>query len=149
MEGIIFIGIQASGKTTFYQQRLYKTHLWLSMDMLKTRHRENILLSACIATGQRVVIDNTNPTRAGRARYIDAFRRGRFTVAGYYFRSAPGECLARNKNRPGKERIPEAGLLGTFKRLEIPSYQEGFDKLYHVRIDAEGNFIVENWKEEG
>ena len=40
MECVIFIGIQASGKTEFYKQNFFKTHVRISMDMLKTRHRE-------------------------------------------------------------------------------------------------------------
>jgi predicted kinase len=62
MEGIIFIGLQASGKSTFFLKEFYKTHIHLNMDMLKTRHRENILLNACIESKQKVVIDNTTPS---------------------------------------------------------------------------------------
>lgn len=43
MQLIIFIGVQASGKSTFYQQQFYSTHLRLNLDMLKIRHRENQL----------------------------------------------------------------------------------------------------------
>ncbi len=71
MEGIIFIGIQGSGKSTFFQQYFTKTHIRLNMDMLKTRHRESILMKACIEAKQPFVIDNTNPSRSDRKKYID------------------------------------------------------------------------------
>ncbi len=144
MEGIIFIGIQDSGKTSFYHQEFHRTHIRLSMDMLKTRHREMLLLDACIAARQPVVIDNTNITRAARAPYIAAFKRGGFEVNGYFFRADPTECLERNRRRPGKQKIAAAGVLGTFKRLEIPTFSEGFDRIYQVSIRAEG-FDVEEW----
>ena len=40
MEAIIFIGIQATGKSAFYQQRFADTHIRLNLDMLKTRRRK-------------------------------------------------------------------------------------------------------------
>ena len=70
MEAIVFCGIQASGKTTFYRMRFAETHVRLSMDVLKTRNRERILLDACLRARQRFVVDNTNPTRDERARYV-------------------------------------------------------------------------------
>lgn len=144
MQGIIFTGIQASGKTSFYLQKFHRTHIRLSMDMLKTRHREKLLLDACIAAKQPVVIDNTNISRTARALYIEAFIRGGFEVVGYFFQENPAECVERNRRRPGKQKIAVAGVLGTFKRLEVPSYSEGFDRLYKVRLDPDG-FQVDAW----
>ena len=60
MTAIILIGIPASGKSTFCKERLFDTHLRLNLDMLKTRHREKLLLQACIAAQQPFVVDNTN-----------------------------------------------------------------------------------------
>jgi transcriptional regulator with XRE-family HTH domain len=37
VEAIIFVGIQASGKSTFYRERFFDTHLRINLDMLKTR----------------------------------------------------------------------------------------------------------------
>lgn len=39
MEAVIFVGVQASGKTMFYYERFFDTHIRLSLDMLKTRAR--------------------------------------------------------------------------------------------------------------
>lgn len=52
MEAVIFVGLRGAGKTTFYQERLFATHLRLSLDMLKTRHRERRLLQACLDARQ-------------------------------------------------------------------------------------------------
>ncbi len=57
MEAVIFIGIQGSGKTTFYMQRFFQTHVRLSLDMLKTRRRERFLLECCIRAKQPFVMD--------------------------------------------------------------------------------------------
>ncbi len=125
----------------------YKTHLRLNMDMLKTRHREMIIFNACLEAKQPVVIDNTNPTRAVRAKYIEAFKRYNFEITGYYFSSSIEDCLDRNSSREGKEKIPDIGIKSTYSKLEIPGYTEGFDKLYYVTMDN-GGFTVSEWKDE-
>ena len=147
MEGVIFVGIQASGKSTFYRERFFDTHLRINLDMLKTRNREQILLRACIEAKQPFVIDNTNPSAEERARYIRPARSAGFRVLGYYFDVHVKEALSRNKERTGKDHIPEKGILGTKKRLRVPDLEEGFDLLYRVRIDEEGRFVVEEWLE--
>jgi predicted kinase len=40
MQAIIFMGIQACGKSTFYHHKFALTHVRINLDMLKTRHRE-------------------------------------------------------------------------------------------------------------
>ncbi len=147
MEAIIFVGIQGSGKSTFYQRRFFRTHIRLNLDMLKTRHRERILMGACIESKQSFVVDNTNVTRRDRRRYLDALRGTDFTVKCYYFRSRLDECLERNRMREGEENIPDAGVRGSYGRLEIPSYKEGFDALFHVHIE-DSEFVVRKWVDE-
>ncbi|MGD9170522.1 MAG: AAA family ATPase [Candidatus Thiodiazotropha sp.] len=147
MNGIIFIGLQASGKSSFFLKYFYKTHLRLNMDMLKTRNRERILLESCLVAKQPVVIDNTNPTKNDRKRYIDKFTIHRFKVTGYYFSSSIEQCLTRNMTREGKEKIPDVAIKGTYNKLELPEFTEGFDELYYVAI-KDGSFHIENWKNE-
>jgi len=38
-------------------------------------------------------------------------------------------------------------VLGTYKGLTIPAYEEGFDALFNVRIARDGEFIVQPWSE--
>ena len=147
MEAVIFIGIQATGKSTFYQHRFFHTHVRINLDMLRTRHREKTLLRTCLGLQQPFVVDNTNPTAADRSRYIVPAKEAGFTVVGYYFRSRLAEALRRNAERAGRHRIPDPGVGGTAGRLELPSRREGFDALHYVRID-DGDFVVENWREE-
>jgi predicted kinase len=143
VECIIFTGLPASGKSTFYKERFFNTHVRINLDMLRTRRREAILLKACIEAKQPFVVDNTNTTAEGRAYYIDMARAAHFQIAGYYVESSLAESIARNSTREGKARVPNAAIAGFARRLEKPSYAEGYDRLYQVSTDSDGNFIVE------
>lgn len=142
MEAIIFIGLQGAGKSTFYRERLLNTHMRINLDMLKTRHREQIFLKACLEAKQRFVIDNTNPTVEERSRYILPAKENKFRVVAYYFDSRLEECKQRNSQRTGKEIIPLVGLRSTYKRLVLPTWEEGFDAIYSVKTVINYSFIV-------
>jgi len=140
---VVFTGVQAAGKSTFYRERFFETHVRINMDMLKTRRRETLLLQACLLAKQPFVVDNTNPLAADRARYIEPARAAGFLVAGYFFRTTTREAIARNRQRTDKAAIPVPGLLGTWKRLEEPRWAEGFDALFTVTLTPGNVFVVE------
>jgi predicted kinase len=141
MQAIIFIGIQGSGKTTFYAERFLKTHVRISLDMLKTRNKERQFVQLCLATGQKFVVDNTNPTSAERKKYLEAAKEARFEVIGYFFSATMAEAMERNNTRTGKENISIIGIRATHKKMQPPTLEEGFDALYEVAI-RDGNFEV-------
>ena len=120
----------------------------INLDMLKTRRREDIFINACIQAKQPFVVDNTNATKEERKKYIDIARSAGFTVVGYYMQSNINEAIKRNEGRQNKEHVPPKGIAHTYKKLIIPTYDEGFDKLYYVRIDEANNFVVEVWQNE-
>ena len=148
MEAVIFVGLQASGKSSFYRERFFRTHLRINLDMLKTRHRENRFLEVCLETSLPFVIDNTNPTITDREPYIAAAKAKGYRIACYYFQSRIEDCKRRNALRPEGERVPLPGILGTSSRLQIPSRSEGFDEIRYVRITEAGGFLVEEWNDE-
>jgi predicted kinase len=145
MQAIIFCGIQATGKSTFYLENFFNSHVRISLDLLRTRHREMVFLQACLQTRQKLVVDNTNPTAAERQRYIELARRAGYEIIGYYFESEAKEALRRNNSRQGRARIPEKGIYGTRKRLQVPSFAEGFDYLFYVRLREPAGFRVQAW----
>ncbi|MBB3128208.1 putative kinase [Paenibacillus rhizosphaerae] len=133
MECVIFIGIQASGKSTFYKEKFFATHMRINLDMLRTRHRENVFLEASVRTMQSFVVDNTNPTVEDRKKYIDFVKRHHYQVIGYYFEPDYELSHERNNKREGKQKVPEIGIKSTLKKLQVPSYHEGFNELYIVK----------------
>jgi len=133
MHLIVFTGIQASGKSTFWREQLAGTHIRLGLDMLRSRTREKKLMDACLAAEIAFVSDNTNVTRAVRTRYIDAARKANFTVGAIFFDIPVAEAQRRNARRPAAKRVPPAALRATFNRLEPPTPAEGFDYVLIAR----------------
>ena len=142
MQLIILTGIQASGKSTFYQQYFSSTHLRINLDMLKTRHRENIIFEAGLASKTKMVIDNTNPDCESRARYIQRAKDAGFEVIAYYFETDLNSTLERNKQRQGKAYIPEIGVRATYKKIQISHLSEGFSEIFQVKIIGHGEFSI-------
>jgi len=148
MEAVIFVGIQGSGKSTFFKQRFVDTHIRLNLDMLRTRFRENLLFEACLQAKQKFVVDNTNLTRIERERYIARAKIYGFRVVGYYFQAKLEKAIERNNLREGKAKVPEKAIFGAFKRMQLPRFDEGFDALYYVSITDENEFVIDDWKDE-
>lgn len=144
---VIFIGIQASGKTTFYQNFFRDTYEHVSLDVLNTRNKERLAIEHCIKQKKNLVIDNTNPTRADREKYITMAKANNYQVIGYYFESSIGKCIERNEQRIGKAKVPKCAIISTSKKLELPDWAEGFDKLYYVHMEN-SEMKIDDWRNE-
>ncbi len=142
---VIMIGLQGSGKSTFYKTKLSTDFVRVNLDTLKTRHREKLLIDECIAGQKSYAIDNTNPTRLDRQRYIIPAKESGYRVVGYFMESKIKDCIKRNALREGKARVPEKAIAATSNKLEIPSYDEEFDELYFVKNDGE-TMTIEEWR---
>jgi predicted kinase len=152
MELVLFIGLQGSGKSSFYRERFAATHVHVSKDLWpnarKREARQRRLIAQALAEGRSVVVDNTNPLVEERAPLIALGRERGARVVGYAFESDLEVCLARNAGRVGRARVPDKALHITWRKLRWPSYAEGFDALFHVRVDPEGGFHVREWRED-
>jgi predicted kinase len=151
MELVLLIGLQGSGKSSFYRERFAETHALVSKDLMPHARRRDTrqqrLIQEALAAGRSVVVDNTNPTPESRAPLIALGKARGARVVGYSFESRIEDCLARNARRVGRARVPEVALFATRKVLRWPTRAEGFDALYFVRLTPEGTFAVTDWRE--
>ena len=138
MELVVFVGLQASGKSTFFRERFAESHQHVSKDLFphnrnKNRRQEH-LLRAALSAG-RSVVDNTNPTPEDRRPLVRLGHEYGAKVLGYFFDASVRECIRRNEMREGKARVPDVAIYATAKKLVAPSIEEGFDGLLRVRLN--------------
>ena len=142
---LIFIGIPASGKTSFYNHYYKNDYKHINLDTLKTRYQENLVLNEYLKDNVNLVIDNTNISKEERKKYITAGKENNYKIIGYYFKSSINECIERNEKRENK--IPRTAVANKFNNLELPSLNEGFDELYYVSIEN-SEFKIECWNDD-
>jgi predicted kinase len=151
-ELVLFVGLQGSGKSSFYRARFAGSHDLVSKDRFPNNRnptrRQRQLIEEALAAGRSVVVDNTNPTAPERAELIALARAFGARVVGHYVESRLADCLERNRRRQGKARVPDVALYATRKRLCRPSPAGGFDRLYYVRLLGEGEFEILDWNDE-
>jgi predicted kinase len=127
MEAVILCGAQGSGKTTLYRDRFAATHEHIILDVVGSRAREAALVAACLEEGRPFVVDNTNPTAADRARYLEPARAAGFKVVGY---------LVEGDGR--SVHVGPGAAAVTARRLVRPAPEEGFDELWHAAPVPDG-----------
>lgn len=148
MELVIFAGLQAAGKSTFYQMFFGASgeYAYVSKDRLRNsrqpERRQRELIAEALSAGCSVVVDNTNPSEAERAPLIAIGHEHGATVSAYFFAPEVGASLERNRSREGRARVPDVAIFAARKRLTRPTYAEGFNRLYEVRIPEAGIFLV-------
>ncbi len=122
------------------------THVHVSKDLFRNNknpnRRQRQLVETALSRGSPVVVDNTNPTPEDRLPLIELGRRYGAKAVGYHFDSGVRECVERNEKREGKAKVPEVAVCATAKKLVPPSYEEGFDELFGVRIVGNSGFEV-------
>jgi predicted kinase len=136
-EVIIFIGLQGSGKTSYFNAHFAETHEHVSRDLLGTAEREAASISECIRSGRSFVIDNTNTTQAVRAQLIRQAKAAGFEVHAYFFDTPVRTAIGRNNHRKDKRPVPVPAILRTAKYLERPSPDEGFDEIRTVTSEPD------------
>ncbi len=137
IELVIFVGLQAAGKSTYYFAHMTATHVHVSKDLMKNTRdrdaRQEREIAAALTAGRSVVVDNTNPTPAVRAPLIALGRQHGARIVACYFQTTVKDALVRNRAREGTARVPDVALFTTARKLVPPAEEEGFDE---VRVIA-------------
>ncbi|MFD5267816.1 AAA family ATPase [Streptomyces sp. NPDC058335] len=143
----VLVGLQASGKSTFYTRCLSDRYALVSKDLLprgakNRQQRQMRLVEDHLAAGRAVAVDNTNPSPQEWGPLVELAHARGATVTAYWFPPDVAGSLRRNAAREGRARVPDVGVLATLKRLRKPSPADGFDEVREVRFDGRGGFEV-------
>jgi predicted kinase len=135
------VGLPGAGKSSLYREKFAGTHVPVSKDQwpnaTKREDRQRKLVDEALASGQSVVVDNTNPTIAERAALIRIARAHGARVIGYFFDVNTRTAVARNAERTGRGKVPNVAIFTAAKRLQRPSLAEDFDQLFGVTINKD------------
>lgn len=141
------MGLPASGKSTFYRERLAWSHVLVSKDAMRRGsnkvRRQRREIEAALGEGRSVVVDNTNVSRAERAEIIDIAQAFEARVVVYRFAESVADCRERNSRREGDACVPLVAIYSAAKRYEEPLTEEGIDEIHVVRL-SEGIFAAYN-----
>jgi predicted kinase len=133
VELVIFVGMQAAGKSTWYATQLAATHVHVSKDLMKNVRdrdaRQRQMIEEALGAGRSVAVDNTNPTPLVRAPLIEMGRRHGARVIACYFQTSAKDAVVRNRLREGKARVPDVVIYVTARKIVPPSLEEGFDEV--------------------
>ena len=143
LELVVFVGLQGSGKTTYYHEHFAATHVHVSKDLMANmRSREAMQMKQideALGAGRSVVVDNTNPTPQSRAPLIAAGRRHGARLIAVEFEPHVPTSIMRNRQREGRARVPDVAIFVTKKKMIAPSIDEGFDEVLVVKTSDAGN----------
>jgi predicted kinase len=144
---VVLVGLQASGKSTFYERCLSDRYALVSKDLFprgaRNRQRRQMrLVAEHLAAGRPVAVDNTNPSPEEWGPLVEAAHAHGATATAYWFPPDVTGSLRRNAAREGRARVPDVGVLATLKRLREPTAADGFDAVREVRFDGRGGFEV-------
>jgi predicted kinase len=143
---VVLVGLPGAGKTTFYQERFGATHQLVSKDRLRGAgrvvQRQAELVTSALARGESVVVDNTNPSLADRAPLIAEARRRGARALVCFFSPELAASRRRNAARTGPARVPDVALHVAARRMQPPTYDEGWDEIYDVRLVEGDGFAV-------
>ncbi|UGY93939.1 ATP-binding protein [Streptomyces gobiensis] len=143
----VLVGLQASGKTTFYEQCLSGHYTLVSKDLFprsarNKQQRQMRLVEEALTAGRSVAVDNTNPSPEEWDPLVALIHAHDATVTAYWFPPDVTGSLQRNAPREGRDQVPDVAIFATLNRLREPSFSDGFDTVLEVRFDGQGGFEV-------
>ncbi len=147
-EMIIVLGRQGSGKSEFSKDLLsrvdFKNYIYINRDICKTQVACLKKTKDSIKKGLNLIIDNTHSDKKSRKEYIDLAKKANMSVI-VYIMDIP-ENLSKHLNHMrvmqshGKiEKIPEVAYRVYNKKYEVPTLNEGIDKIVDVPFMYKGN----------
>lgn len=125
---VLFVGMQGSGKTTYYESNLLPLgYIHINQDKLGTKAKVTKLYKESLIKGLNCVIDATNPSLTGRQEFYSLAQNYGYNIITLYFvRNGQGY----NKLREAP--VPTIAYNMYFKNLVEPNVQNTPGTLYQI-----------------
>lgn len=129
-EAIIMVGYPGSGKSSVAKELVAASAQYVIVDgdTLKTPAKMIKEMTKIIQSGKSPIIDATNPTKAGREKFMDVAHQHKLPVRCVWVTTSLEEAMLRNKDRNdhAKAGVPAIVYYVYRKKFEKPTVQEGF-----------------------
>lgn len=152
-------GIPGSGKTTWGRMHSSLYDRYVSRDdirfyLLKDgedyfAHEDEVLklfyerINEALEKGYDVFADATHLTAAARKKFLSNISAKYNKLNIIAFDIPLCIALERNDNREGRKFVPRSVIRRMWNQFEMPSYKEGFNKIYRVDKDNKIHIIQE------
>lgn len=132
MEFVIMIGLSSSGKTT-YCKKHYHDYEHISLDKIKNHSRleESRLIEEKLMNSNNIVVDDTNLSKKIRSQHVMLAKKYASRITAVYLQTSIGLIKQRNWRRHSP--LPDKAINKMVSQLEIPTEDEGFDKLMIIK----------------
>jgi NAD-dependent DNA ligase/histidinol phosphatase-like enzyme len=142
---VIMVGSPASGKSYYSGELERKGFIRINKDTMKNDKVAMKAFEKGLGEGRNIVIDNTNPTKEGRALWISLARKESYniTIVWMNFPIPVVEYLDNYRiamNKSQDTHVPAVGMRVYYKKLEAPTQQE-CDNLYEVKTIKAGEML--------
>ena len=154
---IMMCGIPGAGKTTWAQNHISSEDIYISRDEIRFKmlnesenyfaHEDEVVkeffnrINETLEKGYNVFADATHITKGSRKKFMSQVQG--YENLGIVYMDIP-LCIALERNEERRQRayVPRGVIRRMWNQLDIPSYEEGFDKIY--RVDKDNKiFIIE------
>jgi len=134
---VIMVGSPASGKSYYSLELEKKGFVRINKDTMKTDKVAEKAFNAAFKDGRNIVVDNTNPTKEARAKWIAAAKKASYsvTIVWMNFPMPVVEFLDNYriyKNKNQDTHVPAVAMRVYYKKLEAPT-QDECDSLVEVK----------------
>lgn len=146
IEMVLLMGPPAAGETTFAKKHftMNNKYIYVSRDELKTQVKCLKIAKNALEQKKSVVIDNTNPDKTSRKKYIEIAQQ--FNVPIRCFEMTTSRKLAEHLNiyreiltflecgyNQRRKQIPKVAYNIYYKKYQPPT-NEGFEKIYQIEF---------------
>lgn len=134
---VITVGPMAVGKT-WLATHIYPTFTRVNQDTLKTKSNVQKEFQRAISCRECIVVDNTNPTIETRDWYIQIAKQAGYRIVCYYYDVDKQTAMDLDKQRALRSntvKIPSIAYHIYYKRLQPPSKDQGFDRVFTITMD--------------
>ncbi|ESO89756.1 hypothetical protein LOTGIDRAFT_192663 [Lottia gigantea] len=138
-EVIVLTGFPASGKTFFAKKYLVpKGYVHVNRDTLGTWQKCVSLCKKSLQGGKSVVVDNTNPNKESRERYVSCARDADVPVRCFVLSTTIDQAKHNERFREATDKSHKAIndlIMNSFKsKLVFPDKDEGFSEILKVNF---------------